>query len=92
MAEEGDLHQYIKRNFYKKVPETKVLSWLCQLCLGLFYLHNDNNIIHRDIKSRNILVKENGLLKFADFGVAKKLEKGEDFARTSVGTPCYLSP
>ena len=38
------------------------------------------------------MVKHNGLLKMADFGVARKLDKGEDFARTSVGTPYYLSP
>lgn len=49
-------------------------------------------MIHRDIKTRNILVMDNGLLKLADFGVARKMERGEDFARTSVGTPYYLSP
>ena len=35
---------------------------------------------------------EDGLLKFTDFGVARKLNYIEDFAKTSVGTPYYLSP
>lgn len=34
---------------------------------------------------------QNGLLKLADFGIAKRLE-AEEFAKTSLGTPCYLSP
>lgn len=67
------MHQFIKRNCFKNVSEDLVLSWLCQLSLGLYYLHIENNVIHRDIKSRNVLVKENGLLKLADFGVARKL-------------------
>jgi serine/threonine protein kinase len=50
------------------------------------------HIIHRDVKTRNILVMEDGLLKFTDFGVARKLNHIEDFAKTSVGTPYYLSP
>jgi serine/threonine protein kinase len=40
LAEEGDLHQFIKRNHFKRVPETQVVSWFCQLCLGLYYLHH----------------------------------------------------
>lgn len=35
---------------------------------------------------------ENGLLKVADFGVSRKLEVGEEFAATSIGTPECLSP
>lgn len=38
-------------------------------CKGLIDLHKQN-IIHRDIKSDNILVKENGDIKLADFGYA----------------------
>jgi serine/threonine protein kinase len=34
---------------------------------------------------------QNGLLKLADFGTAKRLDK-EEFAKTSIGTPYYLSP
>lgn len=49
-------------------------------------------VLHRDIKAKNVLVMDNGLLKIADFGTARQLSKYEDFAITSVGTPYYLSP
>jgi NIMA (never in mitosis gene a)-related kinase len=40
----------------------------------------------------NVLVMHNGQLKLADFGLAKKMNQEEDFAKSSVGTPYYLSP
>jgi len=42
---------------------------LYQTLRGLYSLHK-RNIVHRDIKSDNILVSENGDLKLADFGYA----------------------
>jgi len=39
---------------------------------GLVYMHK-KNIIHRDIKSENILANANGVLKHADFGLARDL-------------------
>ena len=48
--------------------------------------------IKRDIKTLNIFVMQSGVLKLGDFGIAKLLDKSEEFAKTIVGTPYYLSP
>ena len=74
------------------VSEGLVRSWLLQLCLGLYHLHNELNLIHRDIKMINVLVMENGQLKLSDFGLAKKIGKDEEYSKSTVGTPYYLSP
>jgi len=54
---------------------------------------HDNNIIHRDIKSENIMVTETGVVKVMDFGLAKNLER-EDVTKVSktLGTIAYMSP
>lgn len=41
-----------------------------QLLNGLYYIHN-NNILHRDMKAANVLITKNGVLKLADFGLAR---------------------
>ena len=53
-------------------------------------LHN-NQIIHRDIKPANIFLCQNDLLKIGDLGIAKALTH-LNFARTQIGTPCYMAP
>jgi NIMA (never in mitosis gene a)-related kinase len=67
-------------------------SWLLQLCLTLYHLHHELSLIHRDIKTINVLVMDNGLIKLSDFGLGKKMNGEEDFAKSTVGTPYYLSP
>lgn len=51
-----------------------------------------NNIIHRDIKIHNILVKDNYDIVLADLGITKILQKYQLNTNTQVGTPYYLSP
>ena len=48
--------------------------------------------MHRDIKVENVLIAGNGLIKLADFGLAKKFKVREMWAESSVGTPGTLSP
>lgn len=51
-------------------------------------------IIHRDIKPDNIFMMDNteSQIKVGDFGLAKRLTSMNDFAKTYVGTPYYMSP
>lgn len=68
-----DLNQYIKTNHLDKDVN---LSIFVQICLGLRYLHN-MNIIHRDIKAENILIKTRftiPLIRIGDFGISMVLK------------------
>uniref|UniRef100_G3SNZ8 Interleukin-1 receptor-associated kinase 4 n=2 Tax=Loxodonta africana TaxID=9785 RepID=G3SNZ8_LOXAF len=60
---------------------------------GIGFLH-ENNHIHRDIKSANILLDENFIAKISDFGLARASEKFAQTVMTSriVGTTAYMAP
>eukprot|EP00347_Sterkiella_histriomuscorum_P014808 403359448 len=64
---------------------------LYQTLMGLNYLHS-RNIVHRDIKSDNILVNEQGDLKLADFGYAAQLTQERNRRQSKVGTVCWMAP
>lgn len=52
------------------MPEEEIWKFIRQIANALKVLH-DNNIIHRDLKSANIFITEEGNYKVADFNVAK---------------------
>ena len=54
------------------------------------YIHS-KGVSHRDIKLDNILIDINSYIKICDFGVAKKIKKGEMF-NDQCGTPAYIAP
>lgn len=88
-CEGGDLSNFIKNQRGKLLQDQQIWTIFIQVCLGLYYLHNQK-ILHRDIKSLNIFISKNGVAKLGDLGVAKVLSTS--FANTFVGTPYYLSP
>jgi eukaryotic-like serine/threonine-protein kinase len=64
-------------------------------CADALRTAHDQSMIHRDIKPDNILVTKNGVVKLADFGLAKALDDEEvsmTQSGTGLGTPLYMAP
>jgi serine/threonine-protein kinase len=75
----------------ERKPSEEILRIALQVARALDYAHR-RGIIHRDVKPANILIRDDGLVKLADFGVAR-IESSE-LTRTgqSVGSPSYVAP
>ncbi|NXI06331.1 PAK3 kinase, partial [Pachycephala philippinensis] len=58
---------------------------------GLHFLHS-RQVIHRDVKSCNILVGMDGSVKLADFGLCAQLTPERSKRSSSVGTPSWMAP
>ncbi|KTW27386.1 hypothetical protein T552_02365 [Pneumocystis carinii B80] len=54
--------------------EAQIKCYMKQLLEGISYLHQ-NNIMHRDMKAANLLINNRGILKIADFGLARTFEE-----------------
>jgi serine/threonine-protein kinase len=75
------------------LPTSEALAIVSHACRGLDYAHR-NGVVHRDIKPGNLLRSEEGLVKVADFGIARTM--GDESSITQVGsvlgTAAYLAP
>ncbi|XP_060250363.1 serine/threonine-protein kinase Nek3 isoform X11 [Ovis aries] len=87
----GDLMQKIKHQKGKLFPEDMILHWFTQMCLGVNHIHK-KRVLHRDIKSKNVFLTQDGKVKLGDFGSARLLASPMAFACTYVGTPYYVPP
>ncbi|KAK7311237.1 hypothetical protein RJT34_09245 [Clitoria ternatea] len=79
-------------SLYQKyhLNNSQVSAYTRQILSGLMYLH-DRNVVHRDIKCKNILVDANGSIKLADFGLATVYELN-DVLQDCVGSTLWMAP
>eukprot|EP01079_Euglenida_sp_SAG-EU17-18_P011321 gene11322-305_t len=89
-ADGGDLDKVVKRS-RSLLSEEKILDWFIQIVLALKHMHQ-RNILHRDLKLKNIFLQGTHVIKLGDFGISKALQHTLQCASTMVGTPYYLSP
>ena len=91
-CDKGDLNDFIlrKKEENKLIEEEIIWNLFIKITIGLAHIHK-MKILHRDLKTMNIFLKDEFQVKIGDLGVAKILLKNS-FAKTLIGTPYYLSP
>jgi serine/threonine-protein kinase len=76
----------------RRIEADQVRSIIGQCALALGVAH-EARVVHRDVKPANILVRDDGLVKLTDFGIARAVDaSGHTRAGDLLGTPSYLSP
>jgi len=87
----GSLRDLLERA--DRIPVDVALSLGYFILRGLAYVH-DHHVLHLDIKPANILLTREGVVKVADFGLARLVNQGESGAQRQfpAGTPLYMSP
>lgn len=103
VGDEGDKHyivmEYVKGFTLKQlirkrgpIPYKEAVWMMKQLAGALMEAHR-NNVIHRDVKSQNVLIKDDGTVKLSDFGIALANDSIQITKKDSVlGSVHYLAP
>ena len=93
-VEGTDLHQLIRTG---QLTVEHLFGWFPQICDALQYAHGQG-IVHRDIKPANIMINREGVVKVADFGLAKLTGAADShqtrltMTNVAMGTPDYVAP
>ena len=66
----GELYDHLRNN--ERFLEEQTKFYILQICMAIGFLHS-KNVVHRDIKTENILMNNDGYLVLNDYGLAKEL-------------------
>ncbi len=85
-------HGHAETENIQSLRMNDIINYAIQIAKGLETAHK-KGIIHRDIKSSNIMITNDGIVKIMDFGLAK-VGKGVHLTKigTTIGTAAYMSP
>ncbi|XP_039176604.1 mitogen-activated protein kinase kinase kinase 20 isoform X5 [Crotalus tigris] len=72
-ASAGSLYDYINSNRSEEMDMEHIMTWAMDIAKGMHYLHMEApiKVIHRDLKSRNVVIAGDGVLKICDFGASR---------------------
>ncbi|KAL0342824.1 UNVERIFIED_CONTAM: Serine/threonine-protein kinase STY13 [Sesamum calycinum] len=87
----GALKSYLIKNRRKKLAFKVVVQMALDLARGLSYLHSQK-IVHRDVKTENMLLDKTRTVKIADFGVARVEASNPNDMTGETGTLGYMAP
>eukprot|EP01067_Filipodium_phascolosomae_P001062 Filipodium_phascolosomae@DN174_c0_g1_i1.p1 len=88
----GSLHHllHVRR---VRLPLLTKLNMCIQMSDGVTYLHSrEPKIIHRDLKSLNVVLDDNLNLKICDFGLTETMERTHITKKNNGGSPRYMAP
>ncbi|KAJ0236924.1 hypothetical protein HA466_0253210 [Hirschfeldia incana] len=87
----GALKSYLIKNRRRKLAFKVVVQIALDLARGLSYLHSQK-IVHRDVKTENMLLDKTRTIKIADFGVARVEASNPNDMTGETGTLGYMAP
>ncbi|XP_016108940.1 mitogen-activated protein kinase kinase kinase 13-like [Sinocyclocheilus grahami] len=85
---QGQLYEVLRAG--RKITPRLLVDWASGIASGMNYLHL-HKIIHRDLKSPNVLVTQNDNVKISDFGTSKELSD-KSMKMSFAGTVAWMAP
>uniref|UniRef100_A0A0E0IYB3 non-specific serine/threonine protein kinase n=1 Tax=Oryza nivara TaxID=4536 RepID=A0A0E0IYB3_ORYNI len=88
----GSLYRLLHRP-NSQIDETRRLKMALDVAKGMNYLHASHpTIVHRDLKSPNLLVDKNWVVKVSDFGMSRLKHHTFLSSKSTAGTPEWMAP
>ncbi|XP_061736007.1 mitogen-activated protein kinase kinase kinase 20 isoform X2 [Nerophis ophidion] len=91
-ASKGSLYDFLSCAESEEVDISHIMTWATEIARGMHYLHSEApvKVIHRDLKSRNVVITADKVLKICDFGASKFLTHTTHMSL--VGTFPWMAP